>query len=224
MTEKEKLEFLVATNGTCKGRKFRCHDCPLTDKCHSTITDEEILGFAKERLAELSKQTSVDSFVEGYKAHQQKLKNLGYTDDSRFSEPLTFFVQQMERKLRENNFKGTWTTESLHDLFRLMIVETHELSDEIHCTSPRDFAWAERVALEAADTANFCMMIADLARSMVASDFHRDDEVMADGKKWRVDYVTSSCLGLSSADGSHKELSKEVCTKVDHTFDGIVTP
>jgi hypothetical protein len=198
MTDKEKLESLVAMNGICTDKKFECYDCPLWNKCSSAISDGEILAMAKERLAK--------------------------PDDSRFSEPLTFFVQQMERKLRENNFKGTWTTESLHDLFRLMIVETHELSDEIHCTSPRDFAWAERVALEAADTANFCMMIADLARSMVASDFHRDDEVTADGKKWRVDYVTSSCLGISSVDGDHKELSKEVCTKVDHTFDGIVTP
>ena len=135
MTEKEKLEFFVANKGSCEGRKFKCADCPLIDMCCNAATDKEFLETAKERLAKLSKQTSVDPFVEGYKAHQQKLKDIGYT-----------------------------------------------------------------------------------------TEFKRDDKVMADGKKWRVDYVGIGYLGLSSDDGSHKELGFDVCHKIDHTFDGIVTP
>jgi len=63
--------------------------------------------------------------------------------------------------------------------------------------------------------------------------FKRDEQIIADGKKWRVDWVDGPFLGLSSDDGCHKGLHKDVCKLVipgidyhtsDHDFDGIVTP
>jgi len=134
-------------------------------------------------------------------------------DDSRYSKPLDFFRDKMAQKM--NNVYLNWEDESIERLLGSEKKLIKLLSLSINSKDQK------AITRDAIACACYLMMIVDNAQRM---DFHRDDEVTADGKKWRVDYVTGSCLGLSSADGSHKELSKEVCAKVDHTFDGIVTP
>ena len=134
-------------------------------------------------------------------------------DDSRYSKPLDFFRDKMEEEMRKVAFD--WEDESIE-----MLLGSEKRLIEL-LRSSINSKYQKAITHYAITCACYLMMIVDNAQRM---DFNRDDEVTADGKKWRVDYVTSSCLGLSSADGSHKELSKEVCTKVDHTFDGIVTP
>ena len=52
-------------------------------------------------------------------------------------------------------------------------------------------------------------------------EIKRNDQVIADGKQWRVDWLDGPYLGLSSVDGSHKELHKNVCRKL-YTNDDLV--
>ena len=52
-------------------------------------------------------------------------------------------------------------------------------------------------------------------------EIKRNDQVIADGKQWRVDWLDGPYLGLSSVDGSHKELHKHVCRKVSNDEDFV---
>ena len=70
-----------------------------------------------------------------------------------------WFAQQMEAKLKDNDHKGGWENESIHWLIGRLRQEWRELYDALLPPWKRD---PERVAEEAADVANFVMMIADV--------------------------------------------------------------
>ena len=72
-----------------------------------------------------------------------------------------WFAQQMEAKLKANDHKGGWENESIHSLIGRLGQEWRELYDALFPPWKRD---PERVAEEAADVANFAMMIADVVR------------------------------------------------------------
>ena len=72
-----------------------------------------------------------------------------------------WFAQQMEAKLQANDHKGGWENESIHSLIGRLGQEWRELHDALFPPWKRD---PERVAEEAADVANFAMMIADVVR------------------------------------------------------------
>lgn len=66
------------------------------------------------------------------------------------------FAQLMERRLRENDHKSGWKQDIAPTLFRRLQQETAELDGAI------DFGRAVDIVREAADVANFAMMIADV--------------------------------------------------------------
>ena len=81
-------------------------------------------------------------------------------------EPVRWFAELMEDKLRENDYKGGWDNENIYWLWERLREETSELLAAIDAT--RDlYADPINIALEAADIANFAMMIADLARKKI---------------------------------------------------------
>jgi NTP pyrophosphatase (non-canonical NTP hydrolase) len=71
-------------------------------------------------------------------------------------EPLNAFHDRMARKLLKNASKGGWESETITDLIAGIRRETGELDRAF--TSGESY---ERVADEAADVANYCMMVAD---------------------------------------------------------------
>ena len=75
-----------------------------------------------------------------------------------------WFAEQMELKLRENDHKGGWEHESWPNLVGLLHREVRELEYRLFPLSDNDL---EQVILEAADIANFSMMIADKAKKRV---------------------------------------------------------
>ena len=83
-----------------------------------------------------------------------------------------WFAEQMELKLRENDWKGGWQAEQYIALFRRLEGETKELN-ELMVTN-----WdgqQDLVVQESADIANFAMMIADNAskgRRSAPKNFH----------------------------------------------------
>ena len=81
-----------------------------------------------------------------------------------------WFAQQMELQLRANDWKGGWHNDGLAPLYGMLCQETHELAYAIF---PRCEEEAERIVKEAADVANFAMMIADNAQREASSS---DDE------------------------------------------------
>lgn len=70
------------------------------------------------------------------------------------------FAHDMECRLRANDYKGDWGEETLSWLRDQAQIEMEELSVAL-CEETID-----RIIEEAADVANFCMMIADIARRM----------------------------------------------------------
>ncbi len=75
------------------------------------------------------------------------------------------FAQAMERKLRENDHKGGWKDEDVWALFtRLRKDETAELVSAVY--SYQHDGSPGCVLDEAADVANFCLMIADVCGAL----------------------------------------------------------
>lgn len=78
------------------------------------------------------------------------------------------FSEDMERKLCANDNKGGWSTCELTWLLRRLREETGELAGAIGALMHADLVdmRAQFVIDEAADVANFAMMIADNARRL----------------------------------------------------------
>lgn len=68
------------------------------------------------------------------------------------------FAELMEQKLRENDAKGGWDRCTRGYLLRRLATETRELRAAVQ----RRTVDPVEVAREAADVANFCMMLADV--------------------------------------------------------------
>ena len=69
-----------------------------------------------------------------------------------------WFAEQMELQLQANDWKGGWHNDGTAPLYGMLREEMHELE---YAMFPRWVKEAERIILEAADVANFAMMIAD---------------------------------------------------------------
>lgn len=86
------------------------------------------------------------------------------------------FALHMERKLRDNDHKGGWKECDAKALFRRLLEEAEELAHAIdpvaqRCHSGEDRGgayadWPAVIGAEAADVANFAMMIADVSGSL----------------------------------------------------------
>lgn len=78
-------------------------------------------------------------------------------------EAVKWFAEQMEKKLRENEGKGGWDNCNIYWLIQRIREETNELLSAVNLH--RDLgATKENIIREAADVANFAMMMADIAR------------------------------------------------------------
>ena len=78
-------------------------------------------------------------------------------------ESVKWFAEQMENKLKENDKKGGWDDCNIYWLIQRIREETNELLSAVNLN--RDLgATKENIIREAADVANFAMMIADIAR------------------------------------------------------------
>ena len=76
------------------------------------------------------------------------------------------FAEAMENRLQENDHKPGWKNAKLPLLFRRLREEVDELFD---ATLPID-EWemnTEAIGKEAADVANFAMMIADISHALL---------------------------------------------------------
>lgn len=74
-------------------------------------------------------------------------------------ESVQWFAEQMEARLKANDHKGGWERDLLSRLFDRLCEEAVELEQAIEGN-----ATVDQIAREAADVANFAMMIADNAR------------------------------------------------------------
>jgi hypothetical protein len=99
---------------------------------------------------------------------------------------LMWFASQMERKLRENDHKGGWSACTMRYLLLRMKNESAELAGAIRRARQRavnDDYWnvddVRTIIREAADVANFAMIVADNARAasgMPDSRFEESDD------------------------------------------------
>jgi hypothetical protein len=99
-------------------------------------------------------------------------------------EEVLWFAERMERKLKANDHKGHWDNCEMGYLSRRLHQEAKELSralrklaDEIEKAAVYapivELATIENVIDEAADCANFSMMIADNARAFLREERDR---------------------------------------------------
>lgn len=79
---------------------------------------------------------------------------------------VTRFAREMEKKLQQNDHKGGWEDCTAEDLMRMLKDEVRELERALRTPCPncgREMLpqHMENVASEAADVANFAMMLYD---------------------------------------------------------------
>lgn len=87
----------------------------------------------------------------------KKIKSGTFDESPEVRPELQWFVKQMELKLQENGHKKHWSTLHPDYLIERLYQEASELWEAI---GKRD---ASEIVKEAADVANFAMMIADVA-------------------------------------------------------------
>ncbi|MCM3704035.1 hypothetical protein [Paenibacillus macerans] len=99
------------------------------------------------------------------------------SNNPQLRESVEWFAQQMEMKLRENDHKGGWDNCEINYLFSRLNEEVKELKSSVARVGLKG-NWADMplssstpldVAREAADVANFAMMIADIIRKRMVS-------------------------------------------------------
>lgn len=78
----------------------------------------------------------------------------------RLRKEVRLFAEQMELKLRKNDHKGHWDVCRPGYLIDRLKEETKELEKILYSENPK------QIISEAADVANFAMMIADNERTM----------------------------------------------------------
>lgn len=83
----------------------------------------------------------------------------------RYKEDLEWFVTEMEAKLDENNYKGTWKNDNIFSLFNNLYEEFEELEHEIDQLECGNIDALLKIIKECADVSNFAMMIAERAKS-----------------------------------------------------------
>lgn len=80
-----------------------------------------------------------------------------------------WFAEQMESKLQENDHKGGWDDCGIFWLRNRLVEEVKELSDAMEAGHNSESGIdLENIIREAADVANFAMMIADKAKKRLA--------------------------------------------------------
>lgn len=88
---------------------------------------------------------------------------------SKYAPIVAAFGELMIEKLDANDHKPTWKEEALIDLQDALEREVNELGEAILCIETGE-AISKDVAREAADVANFAMMIADKFGGLPVSD------------------------------------------------------
>ncbi|WP_242466756.1 hypothetical protein [Brevibacillus brevis] len=84
-------------------------------------------------------------------------------------EEVLWFAEQMEAKLKENDHKEGWNGCGIFWLKNRLIEEVNELSDAMDAGHNSESGLdVENIIREAADVANFAMMIADKAKKRLA--------------------------------------------------------
>lgn len=107
-------------------------------------------------LKPIDKCKEADSYV---MLHQRIQAALDETKET-VRESVRWFAEQMERKLAQHDDRPGWKGEEFEYLLIRLMVELGEL-----CNLPPN-SDLQTVIDEAADVSNFCMMIADNARSL----------------------------------------------------------
>lgn len=79
-------------------------------------------------------------------------------------EEVCWFAEIMESQLAQNDHKPGWKNDSLRSLLKRIREEVDELGSAIEKTHDDRHARALDICSEAADVANFAMMISDLVR------------------------------------------------------------
>lgn len=91
------------------------------------------------------------------------------------------FAELMELKLRANDHKGDWQEDEAHALIERARHELKELEEAVTAeayafvTGRSNPAMRRAVADEAAATANFCLMVADVCRGLTEDTFEADE-------------------------------------------------
>ena len=79
------------------------------------------------------------------------------------------FAHLMEQQLRANDRKSGWKGDDASDLYRRLGEESHELWKALFQTHIYGPWTSDHIGHEAADIANFAMMIADVCGALAAS-------------------------------------------------------
>lgn len=99
-----------------------------------------------------------DAIIEQLEKRIEQLMQSPPEDERHLRPVVKWFAEMMELNLKSNDHKGGWLSDSSKALLKRLKEETKELGDVI-----KNYTSFSQIIEEAADVANFAMMIADLA-------------------------------------------------------------
>jgi len=166
--DREKLLAWATASIEMREEKGMTEHCP---RCGREMTEVPSTHPTK-KIANYERDEYESDLVVYAKCKRIAIEALSSTEPTgaeRVREPVAWFAQRMEAKLRENDHKGGWENCSLDWLIERLFQEANELWRTIN--HPSTF---EMVIYEAADVANFAMMIADIARRINAPETEKE--------------------------------------------------
>jgi hypothetical protein len=123
------------------------------------------------------------------------------------------FANLMERELRANDHKGGWAREHPGPLMDRLWEEAHELSVYFGPGSRTDYStWSAQIGAEAADVANFAMMIADVCGALPAAPALSTSPLLPEGEQGLSSSLAesaASACGLTASETPRKSEVRE---------------
>jgi hypothetical protein len=120
---------------------------------------ESTLRILMERIRHDQSYTHTREYAEAHNALEALSSHTEDTGIQKVREPVRWFAERMEQTLRANDYKGGWKHCSFKYLLHRMREELKELRLAIEAYSDEEI-----IIREAADVANFAMMVADNMR------------------------------------------------------------
>ena len=156
--------------GGIEGKYVYCNNCKWLKKMQP---------FGKSKHWQREKVWSLSDIKEHWpvacetdELYEEIREKLGYSSSPTITlsarQSVQWFANEMEKKLRKNDWKGGWSECSFDWLWDLLNEEIDELStalDEV--IDEQNIVTNEDLISECADIANFAMMIADNARKKI---------------------------------------------------------
>lgn len=147
---------------------------------HKPFTDE-LTAFLGEHMRDSTLKNKLVGFITGLHVKHMTKAGTEVIEAGQLRPAVQRFAEHMEDALRRNDHKGGWSNMSSSELMERLDQERLELKEatERSTISPMSLPANAKVVFEAADVANFAMMIADNHGPRIGDDRAKSSSLLS---------------------------------------------